>query len=252
MYYHSMAKRNINMTKRYLIFLFLLSTGFAFAQAPNMLTKKEEKEGWKLLFDGTTTKGWRNFKSDKISPAWKAGDGTLYLDVTKKDGKRIEAGGDIVTEGEFENFELSLEWKIQACGNSGVIFNVQEEATQKYVWQTGPEMQVVDNECHPDAKIIKHRAGDLYDLISCTTETVKPAGEWNVAKIVTNKGQYEFWLNGVRTVEFAMHTPAWDQMVAASKFKGMPDFGKFTKGRISLQDHGDQVWFRNIKIKELK
>ncbi|MEY4931403.1 MAG: hypothetical protein RI909_2127 [Bacteroidota bacterium] len=252
MFYHWMAKQSINMIKRYLILLLVLSTGVAFAQAPNTLTKGEKKEGWKLLFDGKTTKGWRNFKSDKIGPAWKVNDNALTLDVTKKDDKRVEAGGDIITVGQFENYELTLDWKIQACGNSGVIFNVQEGANQNYVWHSGPEMQVLDNACHPDAKIIKHRAGDLYDLISCSTETVKPAGEWNQAKIITNKGHYEFWLNGVKTVEFDMHTPEWDKLVAGSKFKNMADFGKSTKGHISLQDHGDQVWYRNIKIKELK
>lgn len=235
----------------YWIFLFVLSAGVALAQAPNTLTQTEKSEGWKLLFDGKTTNGWRNFKSDKISPAWKVSGGALTLDVTMKDGKRVEAGGDIVTEGEYENYELSLEWKIQACGNSGVIFNVKEGDGYNYVWKTGPEMQVLDNTCHPDAKIIKHRAGDLYDLISCKKETVKPAGGWNVAKIVSHQGRYEFWLNGEKTVEFTMHTPEWNQLVAGSKFKDMPDFGKFTSGRISLQDHGDQVWYRSIKIKEL-
>lgn len=252
MYYRWMAKQNINMKKQYLILLLILFSGAVFAQAPNTLTKKEEKDGWKLLFDGKTTNGWRNFKSDKIGSAWKVSDNALTLDVTRKDDKRVEEGGDIITVGQFENYELTIDWKIQACGNSGVIFNVQEGASQNYVWHSGPEMQVLDNACHPDAKIIKHRAGDLYDLISCSTETVKPAGEWNQAKIITNKGHYEFWLNGVKTVEFDMHTPEWDKMVAGSKFKNMADFGKFSKGHISLQDHGDQVWYRNIKIKELK
>ncbi len=239
------------MIKKNFIFLFLFSTGCVFAQAPNTLTSVEKKEGWKLLFDGTTTNGWRKYKSDKIGPAWKVADGALYLETSKEAGWQKANGGDIVTEGEYENYELSMEWKIQACGNSGVMFNVQEGASQTSPWQTGPEMQVVDNACHPDAKFIKHRAGDLYDLISCKTETVKPAGEWNLAKIVSSKDRYEFWLNGVKTVEFTMHDPAWDQLVAGSKFKNMPDFGKFKKGRISLQDHGDQVWFRNIKIKGL-
>ena len=112
-------------------------------------------------------------------------------------------------------------------------------------------MQVLDTPCHPDAKIIKPRAGDLYDLISVSTETVKPAGEWNAARLISNKDKYEFWLNGVKTVEFTMHTPEWDAMVANSKFKSMPGFGKFKKGKISLQDHNDKVWYRNIKIKPL-
>lgn len=237
--------------RRYIIFSVLAFISITtFGQKANSLTAQEKKEGWKLLFDGKSTTGWRNYKSDKINPGWKVAEGTLYLDTTRVNGKRM-AAGDIVTVDEYENYEFSIDWKIQACGNSGVIFNVQEGAYD-YVWNTGPEMQVLDNVCHPDAKIIKHRAGDLYDLISCKTETVKPAGEWNQAKIIANKGHYTFWLNGVQTVEFTIGTPEWDQLVAGSKFKSMPDFGKFTKGKISLQDHGDQVWFRNIKIKELK
>jgi len=223
----------------------------AFAQKANTLTAQEKKEGWKLLFDGKTTTGWRNFNSDKINPGWKVADGSLYLDTTKVNGK-VVAAGDIVTVDEYENYELSIDWKIQACGNSGIIFNVQEGSKYTASYQTGPEMQVLDNACHPDAKIIKHRAGDLYDLISCSTETVKPAGEWNQAKLIANKGHYTFWLNGVKTVEFDMGTPQWNEMVAGSKFKDMPNFGKFTKGRIDLQDHGNMVSFRNIKIKELK
>lgn len=230
-----------------LVILILCVVTFAANAQHNTLTSKEKKEGWQLLFDGKTTKGWRNYKSDKVNAAWKVVDGSLFLDTSNKE----EKGGDVITTQEFENYELHLEWKIQACGNSGVMFNVQEADEYRTVWVTGPEMQVLDNTCHPDAKIIKHRAGDLYDLISCSEETVKPAGEWNAARIVSNKGKYEFWLNGVKTVEFTMHTPEWDAMVAGSKFKSMPAFGKFSKGHIALQDHGDQVWYRNIKIKLL-
>ena len=165
------------------ILLALLALPFLVqAQVTNTLSAKEKKEGWKLLFDGTTTSGWRKFKSDKIGAAWKVKDGALYLDATNKKDWQTGDGGDIVTEGVYENYELSIEWKIQACGNSGIIFNVQE-GNYDYVWHTGPEFQVLDNACHPDAKIIKHRAGDLYDLISCKVETVKPAGEWNEARI---------------------------------------------------------------------
>ncbi|MBN8575786.1 MAG: DUF1080 domain-containing protein [Cytophagales bacterium] len=240
-----MAKRSIKMR----VGAILIVSVFAFgAQAQhNTLTSKEKKEGWQLLFDGKTTTGWHSYKSDKAGAAWKISDDALFLDTANKE----EKGGDLVTDKEFENYELYLEWKIQPCGNSGVIFNVQESDEYKYVWLTGPEMQVLDNECHPDAKIIKHRAGDLYDLISCSKETVKPAGEWNVARLVANKGKYEFWLNGVKTVAFTMHTPQWDEMVAGSKFKSMSAFGKFSKGRIALQDHGDKVWYRNLKIKPL-
>lgn len=219
---------------------------------PNALSEKEKQEGWRLLFDGKTTSGWRNFKSDKIGSAWKVKDGALTLDISKKQDGRVVGGGDIVTNEEFENYELSLEWKLEKCGNSGVMFNVVEADKYETVWQTGPEMQVLDNICHPDGRIEKHRAGDLYDLIETRFVAVNPAGEWNQARIISNKGKYEFWLNGYKLVEFEMHTDEWNKMVANSKFKDMPDFGKATKGRISLQDHGDQVWFRNIKIKEIK
>jgi cytochrome c len=220
--------------------------------AQNTLTKQEEKDGWKLLFDGKTLKGWRNFKSKTIGEAWSVTDGSIHLNKTQKVGFQVKGGGDIVTENEFENFELSIEWKIAPCGNSGIIFNVVEAPEYQYVWQTGPEMQVLDNACHPDAKIEKHRAGNLYDLIASPTESVKSANEWNVAKIVSNKGHLELWLNGVKQVETTMFTPEWEAMIKGSKFKDMPGFGKSKKGRISLQDHGDLVWFRNIKIKELK
>ena len=217
------------------------------ANAQNSLSKQEEKEGWKLLFDGKSLKGWHNFLSKGIGSAWAVREGAIHLDKTvKKDG------GDIVTDDEFENFELSLEWKIAPCGNSGIMFNVVESPEYKYVWQTGPEMQVLDNSCHPDAKIEKHRAGNLYDLIASPTESVKPANEWNLVKIISNKGHLEFWLNGVKQVETTMFTPEWEAMISNSKFKDMPGFGRFKKGKISLQDHGDLVWYRNIKIKELK
>jgi len=215
--------------------------------AQNTLSAKEKKEGWTLLFDGKSTSGWKTFSTDNPGAVWKVSNGELYLDKSVKEGR-----GDLITEKEYQDYELSLEWKIDACGNSGIIFNVVEDTKYKATYLTGPEMQVLDNTCHPDAKIIKHRAGDLYDLISSSKETVKPAGEWNHAQIISKNGKMEFWLNGTKAVEFIMHTPQWDEMVANSKFKTMPDFGKALKGHIALQDHGDQVWFGNIKIKELK
>jgi hypothetical protein len=213
----------------------------------NTLSDQEKKDGWKLLFDGKTTSGWHTYKSDKVNARWKAANGELYLDKAVKD-----ANGDLVTNAEYQDYELAIEWKIDACGNSGIIFNVVEDDKYQATYNTGPEMQVLDNTCHPDAKIIKHRAGDLYDLISCSQETVKPAGEWNQVRLVSKNANMEFWLNGTKVVEFTMHTPAWDEMVAKSKFKSMPAFGKSKKGHIALQDHGDGVWFRNVKIRELK
>lgn len=211
----------------------------------NTLTEQQKTEGWTLLFDGKSTAGWKGFNKDNVGEAWVIDNGTLHFDNT------IEEGGDILTVNEYENFELALEWKIDSCGNSGIMFNVVEGPEFKNTYVTGPEMQVLDNACHPDAKIIKHRAGDLYDLISCSTETVKPAGEWNQVRIVSNKGSYQFWLNRTNVVNFTMHTPEWDALVAGSKFSQWPAFGKATKGHIALQDHGDKVWYRNIMIRML-
>ncbi|HEY9007628.1 3-keto-disaccharide hydrolase [Ohtaekwangia sp.] len=223
----------------------ILSSSDSFSQ--NKLTPAESKAGWKLLFDGTSTKGWHVYNKSSNGAAWKIADGELYLDASAKEGR-----GDLVTDSEYENYELTLEWKVSACANSGILFNVVEDAKYAHVYLTGPEMQVLDNSCHPDAKINKHRAGDLYDLIACSTETVKPAGEWNEVKIISKNSHYEFWLNGTKVVTFTMHDAAWDEMVKNSKFKSMPDFGKAKKGHIALQDHGDKVSFRNIRIRELK
>jgi hypothetical protein len=228
----------------------LLSISLSSQAQMNTLTEKEKKEGWKLLFDGQTTAGWHNYNSDKIGPGWKVADGLLYLDAANKQSQ--PSGGDIITNGEFENFELILDWKIEPCGNSGIIFNVVEDPKYKNTFMTGPEMQVLDNACHPDAKIDKHRAGNLYDLIESKTVVVHPGGEWNQARIISNKGHLELWLNDNKQVETEMFTPEWEAMIKASKFKNMPDFGKARKGHIALQEHGNPVWFRNIKLRELK
>lgn len=214
--------------------------------------KTTADSGWISLFDGKTTAGWHSYGKTTVGEAWKVSDGAIYLDTTQKDGWQIKGGGDIVTNDEYENFHLKLEWKISANGNSGVIFYVHEDTSKyKYVWNTGPEMQVLDNDGHADGKIIKHRAGDLYDLISCSKETVKPVGEWNEAEIVSNNGKLDFFLNGTNVVSTPIWDSTWKQLLAGSKFKDMKDFGTYKKGRIALQDHGNAVWYRNIRIKKL-
>jgi cytochrome c len=219
----------------------------------NQLTAFEKSQGWELLFDGKTTDNWRNYNKTTTGSSWKVQNGELFLNVqTSADGSnKVIDGGDLMTEQEFENFEFSYDWKIGNCGNSGIIFNVVESSEYGAPYLTGPEMQILDNVCHPDTKFPTHRAGDLYDMIETKYVTVNPAGEWNRAKIISNKGKMEFWLNGYKVVDFEMHTDAWDQMVANSKFKDWEAFGKAKKGHIVLQDHGDPVFFKNIKIRNL-
>jgi hypothetical protein len=222
---------------------------------PNTLTDAQKADGWQLLFDGTSTKGWHKYGNKPVGSAWKIADGNLYLDTTVKDEKnnwQIKDGGDIITDEEFENFHLKLEWKIAKDGNSGIIFYIHEDSAKyQWPWMTGPEMQVLDNAGHSDSKIDKHRAGDLYDLISCTKETVKPAGEWNLAEIKADKGKLDFYLNGENIVSTTLWDDNWKKMVAGSKFKQWPGFGTYSKGRIGLQDHGNTVWYRNVMIKKL-
>ena len=216
------------------------------------LTEAEVKDGWVSLFDGKSTKGWHRYGGAPAGSAWKAVDGTLHLDASQKENWQIKDGGDIVSDEEYENFHFKLEWKIDTCGNSGIIIYINEDtAKYKWPWMTGPEMQVLDNSCHPDAKIIKHRAGDLYDLITSAPETVKPALEWNLVEIKSLNGTLEFYLNGTKVVSTTMWDEGWKKMIAGSKFKTMKDFGTYKKGRIGLQDHGNNVWFRNIMIKKL-
>ena len=217
----------------------------------NTLTSAERSEGWTLLFDGQTTSGWHSYgKPGSIGNAWKVEDGTLHFDGAAKKVSPTQ-GGDIVTDEDFENFHLKLEWKISPKGNSGIIFYVHEDTTRyKHTYHTGPEMQVLDNSGHADARITKHRAGDLYDLITAK-ETVKPVGEWNLAEIKADKGRLQFYLNGEEVLSTTMWDDNWRTMIANSKFKEWSGFGTYKKGKIALQDHDDDVWYRNIKIRKL-
>lgn len=218
----------------------------------NKLSSGEKKDGWHLLFDGKTTQGWHKYGGGAVGSAWKARDGYLCLDTSIKENWQIKDGGDIVSDEEYDNFDLQLEWKIAKDGNSGIIFYIHEEKSKyNWPWETGPEMQVLDNNGHPDAKIIKHRAGDLYDLISSSKETVKPYGEWNLAEIKSLNGKLDLFLNGENVVSTNLWDDNWKKLVAGSKFKNMPGFGTYQKGRIGLQDHGNEVCFRNIKIRKL-
>ena len=207
---------------------------------------------WITLFDGKTTYGWHKYGGGPVGSAWKIADGVLYLDSSEKEKGKIKNGGDIVTDEEFENFDLKLDWKISKAGNSGIMFCVHEDTSKyKNPYETGPEMQVLDNEGHSDGKIYKHRAGDLYDLIACNKETVKQVGEWNNVEIKLLNGKLDFFLNGENVISTTMWDDNWKKMVANSKFKTMPGFAKFKNGRIELQDHDCTVWYRNIMIKKM-
>lgn len=220
---------------------------------PNQLTKKEISEGWFLLFDGTTTVNWRGYNQDSFpKKGWEVVDSTLHVMGTGKG--EAGGGGDIITVEKFDNFELSLEWKVSEGGNSGIFYLAQEKPDQP-IWKSAPEMQILDNEKHPDAKLGvegNRAAGSLYDLIPGKFEAVKPAGEWNEARIMVYKGTVVHWLNGVKLLEYHLWTDDWKNMVANSKFKDYDDFvNTASEGYIGLQDHGDDVWFRNIRIKRL-
>lgn len=226
----------------------------------NTLTEKEKREGWQLLFDGQSIKGWHNYGKASIGKSWIVNDNSIHLDAKPNADGHWQApdGGDIVSAEEYGDFELQLDWKIGPCGNSGIIYHIVEEpAKYGYVWMTGPEMQVLDNACHPDSKFPKHRAGDLYDLVECKYVTVKPAGEWNRALLRFKNGKVEHWLNNRKVVELKMFegnkpSKKWLDLIAGSKFpKLSADFGLSQKGKIALQDHGDPVWYKNIKIRKL-
>lgn len=212
----------------------------------NQLTEDQINEGWELLFDGQSTNGWRTFNKDKAGKAWQVKDGILIFDPSASRSEK----GDLITEKQYDNFHLKLDWNISDCGNSGVFFLVQEDGREK-TYHTGPEMQILDNTCHNDAQYPTHRAGSLYDLIQAQPETENPAGEWNTAEIILDDGHLVFILNGTKVVETQMFDENWEEMIANSKFKDWDGFGMYRKGHIGLQDHGDVVHFRNIMIKEL-
>ncbi|MEZ5502368.1 MAG: family 16 glycoside hydrolase [Halioglobus sp.] len=216
--------------------------------------------GWRDLFDGKTLTGWRNFGGDEHDVRkWTVQDGALALvqegpfPMWDMISSIIFGGpsGDLVYYREkFRDFELSLQWKISPGGNSGIFYLVKDES-ENITWRTGIEMQVLDNDGHADGKIRTHRAGDLYDLIAADPETVRPPGEWNDVLIRVKDNHIEHWLNGVKVVSIERGSSAWNELVAKSKFADMPGYGKAEAGYIALQDHGDPVWFRHIRVREL-
>ena len=238
------------------VFLTFSSVHFAVAQSNNAndamlnkLTPAEIKKGWKLLFDGSTLTGWKTYNRTDMATSWGVRDGAIFLDAKK--GRSDVAKGDLVTLEDYDDFEFTAEWKISECGNSGVMYRIVEDPKYKQPYLTGPEMQVLDNKCHPDAKIITHRSGDFYDVMASKTENVKPAGEWNSIRIIMKGYKLEQWQNGVRQIKLTLGSDEINAIVEKSKWKNQKDWGKALIGKIGLQDHGDAVWFRNIKIRSL-
>lgn len=226
----------------------ILTVASVFAQKPNTLTSKEKKDGWVLLFDGKSTTGWHTYGKDQALSAWTVQDGALVFNPEA--GK--DQGGDLVTDQEYENYDLTLDWKISDGGNSGVIFGVKEDPKYGATYQTGIEAQVLDNINAGDRFIPNHLAGSLYDLIgSAEVSKPKAVGEWNQARILYSNGEITLWLNGVQTANVKKGSDEWNQLIAKSKFHDWEGFAKYPKGKIALQDHGNVVSFRNVKIKQL-
>jgi hypothetical protein len=233
-------------TLRLLLFILVLAAPVKAADEPplNSLTDKEKSDGWKLLFDGKTTKGWHKYKGKEIGDRWKVVDGALAL--KHKDGKD---GGDIVTDDAFASFELSIEWKVTEGANSGIMYRVEESEDSPGF--TGPEYQILDNAKHPDGRKKETSAASCYGLYAPTEDVTKPIGEWNHARIIAKGDHVEHWLNGKKVVKYEFGSDDWNKRVAASKFKEFNKFGLIKKGVIDLQDHGDDVSYRNIKIRAL-
>ncbi|HEY8572302.1 DUF1080 domain-containing protein [Phenylobacterium sp.] len=219
--------------------LVLATMATASSAAENTLTAAEKRAGWKLLFDGRSTAGWRGFKAPAPDPGWTAKDGVLSPDP--------KTSKDIMTRETFGDFELAFDWKISPKGNSGVMFRVTEDGGETY--HSGPEYQVLDNS---RGEPPKQRAGALYDLYEPATDATRPVGEFNQGRIVVRGGKVEHWLNGQKVVAYDMDSAEFTARVAASKFRAWPPFARSRSGHIALQNHGDPVWYRNIKIRPLK
>jgi len=209
--------------------------------APNTLTSDEISAGWKLLFNGESLAGWRGYATETPT-GWRVQDGAIVASKGRK--------GDLVTVHQFDDFELSLEWKISEGGNSGIIYRagLGDAAAAR----SGPEYQLLDNAKAKDNKIASHLAGSLYDLVAPPHDATRTVGEWNESRVRVRGWKVEHWLNGVRTAEIDLASPAGRALIQGSKFKDWPRFASFSQGHIALQDHGDVVHFRSVKIRAIR
>lgn len=257
---HRSATQSLIQKMKTLLVSALVAALLAFdtPPTPNTLTAREKKNGWKLLFDGTSTKGWRGAYKDTFpSAGWSVQDGTLT--IARTDGSESRNAGDIVTEEEFGEFDLQFEFKLTEGANSGLKYFVVEQQPKPAGSAFGLEFQVLDDDRHPDAKMGRNgnrTVGSLYDLIPAKDKAAKPIGEWNQGRVLVKGAHVEHWLNGKKVVEYERGSQAFRELVAQSKYSAPAynkngRFGEAARGRILLQDHGDRVYFRNIKIKSL-
>ena len=233
--------------------LILGGSTVAQTQSPNTLSDAEKKAGWTLLFNGKDFDGWRQCNATGMPANWVIEDQAMKVFTAEGRKPGSGAGGDILYGvKKFRNFELTIDWKTEKAGNSGIFYNVRE-VPGKPIYYAAPEVQVLDNVDATDNKVASHLAGSLYDMLAADPKTVKPAGEWNTIVIRVQNGKVTHTQNGVKVVEYTLWTPEWDAMVQTSKFKTFPGFteGISKEGYIGLQDHGYAIWFRNIKIREL-
>ena len=224
------------------------------AAGPNTLTAQEKEEGWMLLFDGQTNTGWRGYKKESFPVAWEIDNEALHIQGSGRGEAGAQDGGDIVYNKEFADFHFKVEWMVDSGANAGIFYRGLEE--YDYIWKTAPEMQVLDNMNHPDAKLGKNnnrQAGSLYDLIPAEPQNFKGPGTWNQAEIIAKGNDIVHIQNGDTVVQYTIGSERMEALIADSKWPGINEnWGSIAaKGLIGLQDHGDDVWFRNIKIREL-
>lgn len=212
------------------------------ATPPNTLEDFEVEAGWVLLFDGTTTDGWRGYNREDFPDGWAVEDGTLT---------RVGWAGSIIYGAkQFVDFDLRFDWKVEEGGNSGVFYRGEEGLED--IFKSAPEYQILDDANHADGASPYTSAGAAYGLYPAPRGVVRPAGEWNVGRVVARGSQVEHWLNGVKVAEYELGSPDWAVRVAGSKFVEWPEFGTSLRGFVGLQDHGNRVWYRNLKIRELR
>lgn len=203
--------------------------------------RKDNESDWQPLIRENSTVGWHSYLGDSVT-GWEVKDGVLFT---------VGNNGDIVTDEVFEDFELSLQWRIEEQGNSGVFYHVDEKPENARIHMTGPEFQIIDDSNYPQELTDEQKTGALSDVIAPAIVATNPVGEWNETKIIVNSSAVEHWLNGEKVLKYTLDSEELKEQIANSKFESLPNFAKAGKGRIGLQDHGDPVYYKNLKIKKL-